>query len=337
MNVQKYLDLLYDGRAASLAVEKATDIDAWRAQVRAALTRGLGEVPAPLPPLGIRSLEPAPEMDVDIQRIAYRSEEGLDTPAYVLRPKGAQENLPAVVAVTGHGYGHRDCVGLTHDGRVMEDIEAEYTRAFALKLCRRGFLVIAPEPLGFGDLRLPEDVAVGPGQSSCQRIDGVLKMLGRSLGGARVLQALRAIDVLQELGADRNRIGMMGISGGGLVTAFAAALDDRIRACVVSGYANTFKKSVMAVHHCVDNFYMGLARDLELPDILASIAPRPMLWEAGDSDDIFPIDGVREARDIVLSQYRRLGAEQCFELDEFHGGHRISGARAYDFLWEALG
>lgn len=309
--------------------------DDWRGDAHKELKRSLGAFPQTLPPLEVVPVEVVEGLGVDAQLIHYTSEEGLETPAYVLRPRNAQGELPAVVAVTGHGYGHRDCVGLKADGSI--DPEGNYVHKFALKLCERGFLVIAPEPLGFGRLRLKDAEAISPEHSSCERIDGYLKMLGRTLGGVRVLQALRAIDVLTGMGGvDAQRIGMMGISGGGLVTAFATALDERVRACVVSGYANTFHDSVMAMHHCVDNFFPGLVLDVELPDILASIAPRSMLWEAGDRDPIFPMFAVEKAYEQVARVYERCGAGDGLELDAFEGDHMISGRRAYDFLWDAL-
>ncbi len=53
--------------------------------------------------------------------------------------------------------------------------------------------------------------------------------------------------------------------------------------------ANTFKDSVMAMPHCIDNFVPGLLDIAELPDILGLIAPRPLLIESGTKDPIFPI------------------------------------------------
>ncbi len=339
MSVQAFLDLQYQRRPAALSLERVLDgemtFDSWQTGVLATLKRTLGECPPALPPLDIADLETVAMPGITMRLIRYTSEEGLQTPAYVLRPQGATGNLPTVVAVTGHGYGHRDCVGLTADGAI--DPEGGYTKKFALRLCERGFMVIAPEPMGFGRLRLAEDAVKGEGHSSCDRIDNHLKMLGRTLGGVRVLQASRAIDALEAIGgADLDRVGMMGISGGGLVTAFTTALDTRIRACVVSGYANTFHDSVMAMPHCVDNFFFGLARDVELPDILATIAPRPMLWEAGDSDPIFPMFAVRSAFSQVRRVYEKLNAACALELDAFQGDHMISGKKAYDFLWNAL-
>lgn len=79
----------------------------------------------------------------------------------------------------------------------------------------------------------------------------------------------------------------MGISGGGLVAAFASALDERIKAAVVSGYVNTFEASIMAIRHCIDNYVPGLLQDAEMPDIVGLIAPRPLLIESGRTTGFF--------------------------------------------------
>ena len=57
---------------------------------------------------------------------------------------------------------------------------------------------------------------------------------------------------------DGERIGMVGISGGGLVTQFTAALDDRIKAACVSGFCSRFEACILSIHHCIDNYVPGL-------------------------------------------------------------------------------
>ena len=60
--------------------------------------------------------------------------------------------------------------------------------------------------------------------------------------GLRVWDVIRAIDFLQtRREIDQTRIATMGISGGGTVSLFSAALDERIKVGVVSGYFNTFR------------------------------------------------------------------------------------------------
>jgi hypothetical protein len=120
-------------------------------------------------------------------------------------------------------------------------------------------------------------------------------------------------------------------------TLFSTCLDERIRACVISGYYSTFKDSILAMHHCSCNIIPGLQRFGEMYDLIGLIAPRPVLVEAGTYDPIFPLQAVKTSVQIAREKiYRLWGAESQFETDIFEGRHRISGARAYDFLWEKL-
>jgi dienelactone hydrolase len=150
---------------------------------------------------------------------------------------------------------------------------------------------------------------------------------------------MRLFDYLTTSGlADPERVGAMGISGGGMATFFHVALDTRIRACVISGYFTNWHDSILAMDHCTCNFVPGLLTIGELTDVVGLITPRPLLVEAGTRDPIFPIGAVQQAVARTRKVCAVLGGdpEKDVELDEFEGRHSISGRRAYDFLWERL-
>lgn len=95
--------------------------------------------------------------------------------------KNANGKLPAVVACHGHGYGSKDIVGLDFDGSEKTG-DAGYQKNFAVELVKSGFLVIAPELVGFGDRTLEEDAGkANKGESSCYRISTNLLMLGKTI------------------------------------------------------------------------------------------------------------------------------------------------------------
>lgn len=157
------------------------------------------------------------------------------------------------------------------------------------------------------------------------------------MAGYRVFETLRCVDyLLTREDVDAERIGCMGISGGGLVCSFAAAIDDRISAAVVSGFTNTFQASILSMHHCVDNYVPGLSLVAEMPDLLSLIAPKPLLIEAGTRDPIFPVHATQEAYEKLQSIYHLLGAVENLELDLFEGEHEISGKLAYDWFRRVL-
>ena len=295
----------------------------WKEGLTSTLKQTLGLPPAPADSQ-IR-LESEEKLDgYTRKRIAYQAEEGLCTPAYVLEPPAIDKHTPVILCLHGHGYGVRDIVGLRE--------EESYQKKFALRACQENMIAIAPELAGFGELRLPEELENGDDDdSSCHRLAVNLLACGRTLLGMRVNQALQALKAAETLYAG-HPIGIMGISGGGTIALLSMALDSRIQAGVISGYANTFESSILAMRHCVDNYWPDMIGQMEMPDLLCAIAPRPMLWETGSRDRIYPHSAAQKAAELVEKAYDRLHAKEAFVVDAFDGAHEIHGALAYAFL-----
>jgi len=317
------------------AVQNERDLRDFRAGMHAAYISCLGDMPEACP-LGAAVVYEKQCDGYTRVKIEYDAADGLRAPAYVLVPDAP--NGGAVVALAGHGYGVADIVGLKADGeeRAVGD-DPGYHKNFAVEIAKRGLIVAAPELFGFGELTLAPGGKFPNEGSSCYPLTTQLLMYNKTMAGMRVWQAVRMLDYLAGRGdVDAERIGSMGISGGGLASSFFAAYDGRVKACVVSGYLCTFKDSIMGVHHCIDNFIPGILNNGEMADLFGLIAPRPLLIEAGTKDDIFPIDGVKSSYARLKALYGRLGAGDKIDIDIFDGDHQISGAVAYDFLAERL-
>lgn len=216
-----------------------------------------------------------------------------------------------------------------------------YHKDFAIELVRAGFVVAAAEIMSFGE-HVPDqshvNTVMGQGTAlPCHLTAWWAMMAGGTVLGLRVFEAKRLVDYLAGRDdVDIDRLGAMGISGGGMHTFFSTCLDPRIKACVISGYYCSWFKSILAMHHCVCNFVPGLLTLGDLPDLAPLLAPRPVLVEAGTHDSIFPIEQVRKAFDRLKHTYAIWHAADQVELDEFEGRHQISGRRAYSFLKEKL-
>jgi len=332
----EYMEALYAGVPPELRFA-ATDAEAWRVwreKLRHRFVSSLGGFPDRPAPLEPRRLERVTCDGYVRERVEFTTYAGLRCPAYVLVPTGREargSRLPAVVAFHGHGYGSREVVGLSPTDEPILD-RPTYQKNFGVELAKRGFLVVAPEMFGFGDRRLREDSERGRSYS-CDRLSKALLHMGRTMAGHRVYEGMRAVDYLcMREDVDAERIGCMGISGGGLVAAFTAALDERIRSTAVSGYVNTFKASILDIDHCIDNYVPGLGEYAEMSDIVSLIAPRALLMEAGTKDDIFPLAAALEAYDRIREAYEVLGVPSNLARDVFEGGHEIGGAHAYDWL-----
>ncbi|MBD2868694.1 dienelactone hydrolase family protein [Paenibacillus sp. IB182493] len=271
------------------------------------------------------------------EHIEISTVEGLRMKLYVLVPgRPAADPAPAVIALHGHGYGSREIVGLEPGGSERSGSPGLH-KDFAVSLVREGFVVAAPELIGFGERRLEEDRDKEPGMSSCFRLAAHLLLTGRTLAGLRVRETARVIDYLQgRAGVDPNRIGIMGISGGGLVAGFTAALDPRIHCAVVSGYASLFADSILARNHCLDNYIPGILLEAEMPELLGLIAPRGLFLEAGVTDRIFPREPAAKAYGELRSLYAEAGAPDAVGADFFEGGHEINGGPAFAWLRDQL-
>jgi len=333
-NPDDYMNHLYE--QATLKNEfiatNQTEWQRWQQQTKEAFITKLGHLPLVKSDLKPMILEEVDMPGYKRQRVSYSTDVGLVVPAYVLIPEGNSDRYPAVVACHGHGYGSREIVALMPDGSDNNG-NPGYQKNFAIELVKRGYIVIVPDLLGFGDRRLKEDQDKPMEESSCHRISDNLLMLGKTMAGLRVYDIIRTIDYLESRGdVDHQRIGCMGISGGGLVCAFSSVIDPRIKVSVVSGYTNTFKDSIMGMAHCIDNFIPDLLEVAEMPDIIGLIAPRPLLVEAGKQDPIFPIEASLKAYSQLQKIYGLLGEENSLDIDVFDGDHQISGRKAYDWF-----
>ena len=312
----------------------------WQKVTRHRLLDTLGFKSLPSDPLSPQKVEVVDRGDYVREKILLRTSKHTLMPVYVLLPKERQRPLPMVVAFHGHGYGVKDIVGLWEDGEERYTPDG-YQKDFAVALCRRGFAVAAPEISCFGERQTDfshldaEKGQVAP--SSCTHSAMLAFHLGGSVLGLRVHDAKRLIDYLEtRTDVDTSRLGAMGISGGGMHAFFSACIDERIRACVVSGYYGTFRDSVLAMSHCACMYVPGLHGFGEMYDLVGLIAPRPLLVEAGDHDFGFPLKAVKESVEKARGVYEVFGVRERVETDYFEGSHQISGERAYDFLFEQL-
>lgn len=337
-NPDDYIEHLYENTKPNLAFRARSleEWSKWHESLKDKFTALLGQLPNKKEELNPVVLERQVFEFYVRERIEYSVDNQLRVPAYLLIPKNRSNPLPAVIACHGHGYGSREIVGLLPDG--SENIsDPGIHKNFAVELVKKGFIVLAPEILGFGDRRLRQDQDKDPRGNSCYRLTMNLLMMGKTLAGQRIFELRRAIDYLvtrEDVAGER--IGCMGLSGGGLLAAFTSALDERIQAVVISGYANTFKGSVLNTSHCTDNYIPGILPYAEMPDLIGLIAPRPLFIESGRKDHVFPLDSALEAISQLKIIYGAIGATDALETDIFPGEHEIWGKNAYDWLERQL-
>ena len=265
----------------------------WQTSLKEKIRKSLGNFDDNKEPLDPVLLEKSDLGTYWRLRVEITTIHPLRMPVYVLIPKSKNNGkFPAVIAIHGHGYGSKEAIGLNPDYSARTEVG--YHKEFAVELVKKGFVAVVPELVGFGERKLQADLGKGlPTDNSCFMIASQLLLVGKTLPGLRVQECRRVIDFVQTLNyVDENRIGCMGISGGGLVAAFTSILDKRLKATIISGYTNTFKGSIMDRRHCLDNYIPGVLTYAEMPDLIGLIVPRALFIEAATSDHLFPLDQV---------------------------------------------
>ena len=175
------------------------------------------------------------------------------------------------------------------------------------------------------------------GQSACRTMQMHAQLFGRTLVGDRAWDVRRLIDFAEDHERlDADRVALTGNSGGGTVTLFAAAVDERIDVAVPSSYFCTFADSILAMRHCECNYVPGALALGEMADVAGLIAPRPFLAVNGEDDPIFPIEGTRRAFERLQSIYEGAGVPRRCDLYVGSGGHRYYKDGVWPFVADHL-
>jgi pimeloyl-ACP methyl ester carboxylesterase len=158
---------------------------------------------------------------------------------------------------------------------------------------------------------------------------------GGSVIGMLVWDLMRLTDYLtEELGVQK--VACAGMSGGGQQTLWLTALDDRIAAAVTSGYFYGVKESLLKLpSNCDCNFVPFFWNTMDIGDLGALIAPRPLFVESGRADHLNGapgLDNVYPQLETAKKAYRLWGAEGKVAHHIHEGGHQWVGTGLLDFL-----
>jgi dienelactone hydrolase len=301
------------------------------------LIERLGAFPATRASLNAEILETTDLGTYTREKIVFDTRENLSTIGYLLLPKSAPRPLPAVVCFSGHGRGLPDILGIADDGSQRTERNVGYSKEYAVQCVEHGYATFAVEQLAFGTRRDDAARRAGPGVESCRPAACAALLLGQTMAGWRVWDAMRAIDYLGTRSeVDSARIATLGASGGGTTSLLTGAVDQRVKVAVVSAYFNTFRDSIVSISHCPDNYVPGLLQDMEMYDLSGLVAPRALFVESGRNDRIFPIAGSQAAAEKARAIYRSFGVPDRFGYEIHEGGHEVHLVGAFDFLKRAL-
>ena len=207
-------------------------------------------------------------------------------------------------------------------------INPEYQSAY-LNLVRAGFVVFAYDPVGQGERRqywnpTTGETEVGGATTEHSMAGQILLLMGEDLTHYRIWDGMRAIDyLLTRPEVDPNRIGCAGHSGGGTLTMFISALDERVKVAVVNQGGTGHRWPIelrpgsrVGPSDVEQNLFPAGVHGVDLCDIHVAIAPRPLLALIEDYNPRFNL-----AADHIRRRYQQMGVPEHFATEEATDPH----------------
>ena len=313
------------------AVKTPADLESLQKELRRtflALLDGLPEA------AGAPAVKKGAQLDADdytIDKLVFESLPGYFVAALLYLPKNRKGAVPGILSPCGHS-----AVGKAHPTYQMLHIN----------LVKRGYAVLTYDPVGQGERSQfwDRDKSQSKFNLVCGEhcvLGNPLYLLGTSLARYRIWDGIRALDILAGLPeVDEKRIGCVGNSGGGTLTAYIAALDPRVLAAVPGCYITTLSRRMgNRIERDPDSdpeqdIFGFVSEGIDHAGLLALRAPRPTLLGTAVRD-FFPIEGARETFDEVKRLYEVARAADRFHKTEADAGHGLSvplREAAYDWF-----
>ena len=326
-------DSLYAARDRE--IEQLRTREDWLARQRWVRAR-LQELIGPFPqksPLNPRITGIIEKDGYRIEKLVYESMPGFHVTGCLFIPESRGSRLPAILNVIGHN---------------QDAFRDELYQILYLNLVKKGFVVLAIDPIGQGEHVQYYDPQIGSSSVGYTVIEhcyfgNQCFLSGVSPGRYFAWDGIRGIDYLvSREEVDPERIGVTGFSGGGTVTSYIAALDDRVKVSVACSWSTASRRQTetKGTQDAESVFVHGLLKGITFEDLIEARAPEPTLLTFTTRDEYLSIQGAREGFREIGKAYKALGGESSLAFAEDDFKHwmtpRIRSA-IYEFFLKHFG
>jgi cephalosporin-C deacetylase-like acetyl esterase len=298
-------------------IQAGADLEARNRFVREKMIEMLGGLPEPTPlnPIVTKVLE---RPGYRVENLMYQTRPNFWVTGNLYLPASGAGPFPGIISPTGH----------SDIGRMYPVYQLTY-----IDLVKSGFVVLAYDPIGQGERRqywnpqTGQNEIGGPVTWEHDMPGHLLVLLGESLTQYRIWDGMRAIDYLltrQEV--DPKRIGCTGHSGGGTLTLFISALDERVL-CAALNEGGSGRRwplefrpgTLIGTGDIEQHFFPAAIYGIDLYDMRVAIAPRPQLLTIENYSPEF-----NESAQQLRACYNLLGAPKGFATEEATDPHDMT-------------
>jgi cephalosporin-C deacetylase-like acetyl esterase len=239
-----------------------------------------------------------------IEKVVFQSMPGLYVTGNLYLPKQVSGRLPTVLYLCGHS---------PHPHGAKFDYQSH-----GVWFARNGYVAFLIDTIEFGEL---------PGIHHGLHDLGMWYWLslGYTPAGPEVWNAIRALDYLETRNeVDKDRIATTGISGGGAITWYTAAVDERVKVAAPVCATWTVEQQIALDHvrgNC-DCIFFHNTYQADLHTAGALIAPRPLKIISAMKDGVFPPVGYHEVFRRLQPFYGWYGASEKLTEYDHDAPHR---------------
>ena len=280
------------------AIATPAELTAKQAAWRTAWIEGLGGLPARTP-LNARVVGQVQGDGFRLENILFESQPGVFVTAHLALPTDPKFKAPypGVLMPLGHS-----------DTGILNPRYA----AHLVMTAKAGFAAFAWDPISQGERR--QSAAQYDYTDNCStehtRLGARGWLVGWNFARFRIWDGIRAIDYLEtRTDVDCSKLGVMGTSGGGTMSAYLQALDPRIKVafpnCYISSLREVFRER--GCHDAEQFFFNQLNVGVNHAAMLALGQPRVALATGSRWKDYFPQKGAEETFAVFSSLCSRLG------------------------------
>lgn len=319
-----------------------TPFEQWKAAALPPVLQTLGEVPPPVEP----NAELLGEWQHDgLFKQKWLLDVGPHISATFLINYPASyrcgQKLPTIQCWHGHGpSGKEPIMGNDGTSELKAQIEQENCN-YGHQMAKAGFITYAIDWMGAGernDANRPNFHNHAGGRDWCNLLYLHATMFGTTSLAMNLAHGRLATDFAATLpGVDAQRLGIMGHSGGGAMTLWAALTDSRYKAAEIICYSQMWEDfGIRDVNYCGMQVAPGLFALVDLPDLQGLLAPLPLLIDIGAFDHGFKIDSSMQCHHRLEAIYAAAGAADNLHLDLFPGDHGWGGNKSTEFFGQYL-
>lgn len=293
---------------SSRTLSDVHDLKQWEArkpELRRRLLYMLGLDPFPgRTPLEVKITGTIEKPDMRIEKVVFQSRPRLYVTGTLYIPKKGEKPFPTVLYLSGHAPG-------PYGGK------AAYQH-HAIWFAQHGYVCLILDTLEFGEVP-----GIHHGLYDLNMWQWL--SLGYTPAGVEVWNAMRGLDYLETRPeVDVKRIALTGESGGGAITWYTAAVDERI-AVAVPALGTWTVGTQVALHGVEENcdciYYPNIFQE-DFSIVGALIAPRPLKIISAQRDPMFPPAGYNAIYEKLKTVYALYGAGKKLAAFDQDTGHQ---------------